>query len=40
LLGHSSIAITSGFYAHIGDELKQQAAHAMDALFGGTRKPS
>ncbi len=35
LLGHSSIAVTSSFYAHVGTELKQQAANAMDAIFGG-----
>jgi integrase len=34
LLGHSSIAVTSAFYAHVADEMKQQAANAMDALFG------
>jgi len=35
ILGHSSIAVTSAFYAHLGEELKRQAADAMDAVFGG-----
>jgi integrase len=34
ILGHSSIAVTSGFYAHLGDELKQAAADAMDRALG------
>jgi integrase len=33
LLGHSSIAVTSAFYAHVADELKQTAADAMDSMF-------
>lgn len=33
VLGHSSIGVTAGFYAHLGDELKQQAADAMDAAL-------
>jgi integrase len=33
VLGHSSLAVTSGFYAHVGEELKRQAAAAMDAIF-------
>jgi integrase len=37
LLGHSSIAVTSAFYAHVADEMRQQAANAMDALFGPAR---
>jgi integrase len=36
VLGHSSIAVTSGFYAHVGDELRLQAANAMDAIFQPT----
>jgi integrase len=34
ILGHSSIAVTSAFYAHLGDELKQDAADAMDRVLG------
>jgi integrase len=33
VLGHSSIAVTSSFYAHLGEQLKQQAADAMDAAL-------
>ena len=32
-LGHSSIAVTSGFYAHLGEQLKSEAADAMDRGF-------
>ena len=35
VLGHSSIAVTSGFYAHVGEELKREAARAMDAALAG-----
>lgn len=35
ILGHSSIAVTSAFYAHLGDDLKRQAADAMDRALGG-----
>ena len=34
LLGHSSIAVTSGFYAHLDDEFKRQGADAMDRALG------
>jgi integrase len=34
ILGHSSIAVTSAIYAHLGDELKQAAADAMDRALG------
>ena len=37
VLGHSSIAVTSGFYAHVGEELKRQAAEAMDEILGEHR---
>jgi integrase len=33
VLGHSSIGVTAGFYAHLGEQLKQQAADAMDAAL-------
>src|SRR5262249_7127021 len=33
ILGHSSIAVTSGFYAHLGEQLKRDAADAMDRVF-------
>ncbi len=35
ILGHSSLAVTAGFYAHVGDALKREAAAAMDALLTG-----
>jgi integrase len=34
ILGHSSIAVTSGFYAHLGEQLKRDAADAMDRVLG------
>lgn len=34
VLGHSGIAITADVYARVGAELHQQAADAMDAVFG------
>ena len=34
LLGHSSIAVTSGFYTHLDDEFKRQGADAMDCALG------
>jgi site-specific recombinase XerD len=34
LLGHSSIAVTSGFYAHLEDGFKRQGADAMDRALG------
>jgi integrase len=34
LLGHGSIAVTSAFYAHIADEMKEQTADTVDAMFG------
>jgi integrase len=34
LLGHSSIAVTSGFYAHLDAEFNQQGADAMDRALG------
>jgi integrase len=34
LLGHSSLAVTSGFYAHLDDEFKRQGADAMDRALG------
>jgi integrase len=36
ILGHSSIAVTANLYAHVGEQLKREAADAMDAMFGGT----
>jgi len=35
ILGHSSIAVTSAFYAHLGEQLKRDAADAMDAVLDG-----
>jgi integrase len=34
LLGHSSIAVTSGFYVHLDDEFKRQGADALDRALG------
>ena len=36
ILGHSGIRITADTYAHLTDELKRDAANAMDAAFGNT----
>ena len=36
ILGHSGIRITADTYAHLTDELKRDAANAMDAAFGDT----
>ena len=33
ILGHSSIAITANLYAHVGEQLKREAADVMDAIF-------
>jgi integrase len=38
ILGHSSIAVTSGFYAHLDEQLKREAAEAMDRVFGQPQK--
>jgi len=38
ILGHSSIAVTSGFYAHLGEQLKREAADAMDRVFDERQK--
>jgi site-specific recombinase XerD len=38
ILGHSSIAITANLYAHVGEQLKREAANAMDAIFAGKAK--
>jgi integrase len=34
LLGHSSIAVTSGFYVHLDEEFKRHGADAMDRALG------
>ncbi|HVN90882.1 MAG TPA: site-specific integrase, partial [Candidatus Binataceae bacterium] len=34
ILGHSSISVTAGFYAHVGEQLKHKAADAIDAALG------
>lgn len=34
VLGHSSITTTRDVYAHLGDELRDEAAQAMDAAIG------
>jgi site-specific recombinase XerD len=33
ILGHSSIALTANLYAHVGEQLKRQAADAMNAIL-------
>jgi integrase len=38
ILGHTSIAVTSGFYAHLDEQLKREAAEAMDRVFGQPQK--
>jgi site-specific recombinase XerD len=34
ILGHSSISLTANLYAHVGEQLKREAADAMDAILG------
>ena len=34
LLGHSEIGVTMNVYAHVLPELRQEAADAIDELFG------
>ncbi len=33
ILGHNSIALTANLYAHVGDQLRREAADAMDAIL-------
>jgi hypothetical protein len=35
VLGHSAIGVTMNTYAHVLPELRQEAADAIDELFGG-----
>ncbi len=35
ILGHSSIALTANLYAHVGEQLRREAADAMDAILAG-----
>jgi len=35
ILGHGSIAMTANPYAHVGEQLKRQAADAMGAILAG-----
>jgi integrase len=35
ILGHSSITLTANLYAHVGEQLRREAADAMDAILGG-----
>jgi integrase len=37
LLGHSGIAITADYYAHVESDLRREAADAMDRALGGTQ---
>jgi integrase len=34
ILGHSSISLTANLYAHVGEQLKREAADAMDKILG------
>lgn len=34
MLGHASLAITAGIYAHVGDELRTETAEKMESLLG------
>ena len=34
MLGHSQISTTMNIYAHVMPNLRQEAADAMDAMFG------
>lgn len=36
ILGHSSIGLTANLYAHVGEQLRREAAEAMDAIFAGS----
>ena len=33
ILGHSSITLTAKLYAHVGEQLRLEAADAMDAIL-------
>ena len=35
ILGHSSITLTANLYAHVGEQLRREAADAMDAVLAG-----
>jgi integrase len=35
ILGHTTIAVTATYYAHVAPKLKGDAADHMDTLFGG-----
>ena len=35
ILGHSSITLTANLYAHVGEQLRREAADAMDAILAG-----
>lgn len=37
VLGHSSITLTANLYAHVGEQLKREAADAMDAVLSRGR---
>ena len=34
ILGHSSITLTANLYAHVGEQLRREAADAMDLVLG------
>jgi len=38
ILGHSSIALTANLYSHVGEQLKREAADAIDALLTAEAK--
>jgi len=33
ILGHSSFNVTANLYAHVGEQLRREAADAMDAVL-------
>ena len=39
ILGHSSISLTANLYAHVGEQLRREAADAMDAIFASQKGP-
>jgi integrase len=38
ILGHSSIALTANLYAHVGEQLRREAAGAMDSIIAGAAR--
>ena len=38
ILGHSSIALTANLYAHVGEQLRREAADAMDIILDSQQR--